>query len=397
MDEMRITEHSMKAWQKYDQAFGFVPDPMILRAGEIFLNGASSAKALGHSDFDVWRALRENVGAISDFFDFVVVRDKIPLINYGDTFDRIRGFESLDALLAERVQPVEIDYAVYNEVKAGAIENLARVDFRGMSNVASVMHETEMFRYDWQPRLAADPQKPTPGLEAAIQTLSQLPASHHDIARFLLGGFIFSGFAQASGSIHHVQPKRARMFLGLTAAPEHAGHLSHQDEAAIFTAAKEKLEASEAKATWGAAAPPVLPYLLDRGGDPKSPRELLDRALEFRESREGEAFRAFVADLRADGPRAGSAAAVSEQRRREAAKLLQAAPEDARSASLDIELSLTGPKAKTTVAVPSWLRLWWNDWASFDRGLRKTLRRMWLADGAYKGLDERLRKVWTAP
>ena len=34
---------------------------------------------------------------------------------------------------------------------------------------------------------------------------------------FLLGGFIFSGFAQASGTIHYIQPKRARFFLGLAA------------------------------------------------------------------------------------------------------------------------------------------------------------------------------------
>ena len=220
MDQLRISEHSMSAWQAYDEAFGFTPDPMILRAGEIFLNGASSAKALRHNDFDVWSALRENVGGISDFFDFVVVRDKIPLINYGDTFDRIeKGFQSLDTVLADRVQSVEIDYGVYNEVKAGAIENLARIDLQSVDNVVSVMHEVQMFRYDWQPSLEAHPQKPTVALEAAIQKLSGLPQSHHDIARFLLGGFIFSGFAQASGSIHHVQPKRARMFLGLTAAP----------------------------------------------------------------------------------------------------------------------------------------------------------------------------------
>ena len=67
------------------------------------------------------------------------------------------------------------------------------------------------------------------------------------------------------------------------------------------------------------------------------------------------------------------------------------------STSLDIEFSLSGPKGTAQIDVPSWLRFWWNDWIGFDGGLRKTLRRMWLADGAYKDLDERLRKVWIAP
>ena len=69
---------------------GFVPDPMILRTGRVFLNGARGTHVLERSDFDVWEALQQNIGGLLDFFDMVVTREVIPLINYGDTFDRMK-------------------------------------------------------------------------------------------------------------------------------------------------------------------------------------------------------------------------------------------------------------------------------------------------------------------
>jgi hypothetical protein len=44
MQALRIDDHSLAGWSSYAQKFGFVPDPMILRAGEIFLNGASDRR-----------------------------------------------------------------------------------------------------------------------------------------------------------------------------------------------------------------------------------------------------------------------------------------------------------------------------------------------------------------
>jgi hypothetical protein len=36
MEQLDITEHTPKAWSAYRAKFGFVPDPMILRAGGFF-------------------------------------------------------------------------------------------------------------------------------------------------------------------------------------------------------------------------------------------------------------------------------------------------------------------------------------------------------------------------
>jgi hypothetical protein len=96
MQALRITEHSKAGWSTYAQEIGFVPDPMILRTGEIFLNGAKGVGRLERRDFDVWRAVKENVGGLLDFFDMVVSRDTIPLINYNDTFDQRTILAPLD-------------------------------------------------------------------------------------------------------------------------------------------------------------------------------------------------------------------------------------------------------------------------------------------------------------
>src|SRR5712675_120634 len=134
MEVLRIKEHSIAGWQPYAQHFGFVPDPMILRTGEVYLNGLSGISALERSDFDVWQALRENIGGLLDFFDMLVTRDTIPLINYGDTFDRMRIVAPLDHMLPNHTRPVEIDDGVYNLVKKGALVNLAKLDLGPLAN-----------------------------------------------------------------------------------------------------------------------------------------------------------------------------------------------------------------------------------------------------------------------
>jgi hypothetical protein len=37
---LHVTEHSVAGWLPFAQAVAFVPDPMILRAREVFANGA---------------------------------------------------------------------------------------------------------------------------------------------------------------------------------------------------------------------------------------------------------------------------------------------------------------------------------------------------------------------
>ena len=67
METLHITEHSKAGWSSYATEFGFVPDPMILRTGEVFLNGARGVAPLERGDFVIWDSIRENLGGLLDF------------------------------------------------------------------------------------------------------------------------------------------------------------------------------------------------------------------------------------------------------------------------------------------------------------------------------------------
>ncbi|RMF37415.1 MAG: hypothetical protein D6754_09555 [Alphaproteobacteria bacterium] len=373
---------------------------MIMRAGEIFLNGAERAKRIHQDDWAMSQALYENIGGISDFFDFVVTRDRIPLINYQDTFDRVEGFTSIASFLGAQGESVEIDYAPYQEIKAGAIENLARMDFDRLRDSSAAIIEIDAFRWEWRPKFQADPAIRRATLDEAEEKLAHLDSQviESGLAAFLLGGLVFSGMAQAARAVHHVQPKRARLYLGVAGAATDANPLTHEHEEAIFSAARQDLAGTKARCAYAEHVPPVLPYLINQG-EASGPQELLERALKFRTSDLGRAFRAFAADLRGDGIAAREAENISAQQKQEAMALIRPADHaDERSRALDVEfgLGLSGPDAKVSgkLRVPGWLRLWWNDWITFDGGLRKTLRRMWLADGAYRDLPGKLHDIW---
>lgn len=402
MQTLRVDDHSLAGWSAFAERVGFVPDPMILRTGEIFLNGLSGSNALERKDFDVWNALRENIGGLLDFFDMLVTRDTIPLINYGDTFDRMRVHAPLDQLLPDRMLPVEVDYQVYNTIKKGALRNMARFDVACLTNFGHIAHELHALRYEWEPALSVADAEPE--MVAARDKFAAIDDSTRTAAQFLLGGLIFSGFAQAGRSTHYIQPKRARFFLGLTAAPDRSGTFSNRDEDAIFATAAARLAETDAEVHNAEPVPPVLPYLL-ADGEPVHVRTLLDRALAFRESRDGAIYREVVNDIRGDGVLARRAEDAVKRERQEALAFL--APYSKldldRSRSLEVKASaetagipFVKGRIETSfpVRVPTWLRIWWNDNVPFG-GMHKTLRRMWMTADSYRNLSDALEKVWT--
>jgi hypothetical protein len=402
MEVLQIKEHSIAGWLPYAQQIGFVPDPMILRTGEIFLNGQSGIKALERSDFDVGQALRENIGGLLDFFDMLVTRDTIPLINYGDTFDRMKIVAPLDQMLPNRMRPVEIDYGVYNLVKKGALINLAKLDLGHLENFGRLAREMDAFRYEWEPALTVPDADPA--VQEANAKFKGVANEVRTAAQFLLGGFIFSGFAQAaSGVTHYIQPKRARFLLALTAASERTPDFSREHEDAIFATAAARLKEAGAEVHNAEPVPPVLPYLFEQG-EPAKVGELLKRAIEFRESHEGRRYRSVVKDIRKDGIKARRAEEAVRREREEALKFLtpysKLDPE--RSRGLEFQLSaktvgIPGVEAEAKLiykaAIPIAVRVWWNDWVPFG-GVSKTLRRMWMAAESYQTLEKRVGEVW---
>jgi hypothetical protein len=241
---------------------------------------------------------------------------------------------------------------------------------------------------------------PDPAVAAANAKLRGLDSETEKVARFLLGGFIFSGFAQASETMHYLQPKRARFFLGLTAAPDVAGNFSAREESAIFEAAARRLDGTEAKTRRPLPVPPVLPYLLSRPNGPATAGELLAQTLEFRASPEGLVYRELVETIRADGVRARRAEDLVKEEWRRALDLLAPYSKLKQDDSQSLEVTFSseligvpGVEVPAKLRVPGWLRLWWNDKVPFG-GLRKQLRRMWMDAASYEALSKKLSDLW---
>lgn len=387
-----IDEHTAVAWQRFADAARFVPDPMILRAGEVFANGATGAAALGRPDMEVREALRDNIAGLIEFFDMLVIYDRVPLINYQLSFDINSLPTQLATLLGPKALPVSIRHEAYAEIKSGALAALSTIDRHRISEFGYQLAELDALRYDWRPQLDQPRSEGWPGQPEALDgpTLRA--------AQFLLGGLIFSGFAQASLTDHVIQPKRSRFFLALTAGPSQGAGVTRADEEAIFADARAALAGTAARTQRLDALPPVLPYLLAKAPPDVTAGDLLKRALDFSNTKDGDAFRKAALLVRGDGVAAARTADLAKAARAEALAMLEpySVLADADGGlKVEVGLGLSGPSvsAGTTLAPPAWLKVWWNENTPFGR-LRKTFRRLWLADKSFENLERCLVAAW---
>jgi hypothetical protein len=398
MQTMEINQHTKAAWVAYGARFGFVPDPMILRAGEIFLNGGGGIGALHGDSFAIWNALEQNIGSIVEFFDMITTRDELPLIDYYLTFPRPKL--PLEVLLEDRVCTVRVGWETYSRMKDGALVNLASLDLMGAPpDMLGMLSETNMFGYDWNPGL--DSQSGDAAVQSAARKLAGISPEAKPIAQFLLGGLVFSSFAQASGAVHYIQPKRSRLYLGLTSTSADLASLGRAAEDKIFDDAAGSFQDPGIEVRREPRAPPVLPYLLEQSPGRITPGDLLKRALDFPGTPVGRRYVAAVRAIRAGGIEGSQITNMSEVERQAALDFLKPYSNlDAnRSRSLDIKLKLADPRqmasAETTIKakVPVALRIWFNENAPFA-GMRKALRRLWMSHESYTHLSRRLGEVW---
>ena len=390
---IEIREHTIEGWKEFAAKAGFVPDPMILRAGEVFVNGNSGVKGLGQSNLDVWAALQENIAGLSDFFDLVATRDRIPLIDYRYTFDMETVTRPLEELLGDKALSVTIDYAPYEVVKQGAFNSLKRVDLPRIQAFGGQLIELNSLRHDWKPKI--DDYK---GEESWLSHIEELDADTRRAAQFLLGGFIFSGFAQASGTDHYIQPKRSRFFLSLTAAPKVVGLINHNAEQRVFDEALEGLNGTTAVVHKLNSLPPVLPYLIANAPPSATAPDLLKLALAFRETADGKRYCAAAKVLRSDGIAARRTEDQGLAAREESVKMLKPfsrLAEDDGGFRVEASVGAEGPKVALSkeLRIPAWLRLWWNDLCPFG-GIRKTFRRMWMVAESYQQFERQIRDIW---
>ncbi len=145
-----------------------------------------------------------------------------------------------------------------------------------------------------------------------------------------------------------------------------------------------------------ALPPTVLPHLLLSG--PRNPRELLERALQLRESPEGRLYREWHARLRAawSQGRRSPEEDDAEVVRREIEARLRSRAEGASiwATKLDVEVEAGfSVGGEVPVGVPNKLRSWLVDAFKF-RGHRKLLLRMSLDQHAFDNVGRGLRELW---
>jgi hypothetical protein len=264
-DELQLETRA--DWQKLrDDGLSIVLDPMVFRAGDLFLGGRSGTYG---SPNETWGALSANVAGLAVFFDAIVLNEQLPIFDYGITFPE---YEQAGAGASHRLvplvnangdvlRPVRLHEHAYLPFKEAALEELAARPSVSPADRISILDELDAFRYQWLPTL--------PGFESASDDERRL-------ATFLYGGLLFAGYAQELRGTHVLQQRRARLFgrvsLG-TAADD-------QQLFARLAALPEAAPDAVVAAVEIPQLPSVLPYLLAEAAD--NPVAMLQAALALR-------------------------------------------------------------------------------------------------------------------
>jgi hypothetical protein len=406
-----IAQGTDDEWQKYGSMVGYVPDPMILRAGELFLSGRGGCretftidgKPPGDDVLDtLWQALDANIHGILTFFNLLMLRDAIPLLDYKHTYRR-QGvpwiYEKLSPLLVE----VNVWSPVYEAFRNTAQKVLPRLRVEDVDrdDVADVNMELRAFAHEWFPELG----------DLAFDGEDRVR-----VAGFLLGGLIFGAYADASDSEHVLQNKRSRIFTALTRPNRRRGEVQYEHEDELFQELVEACRRSGmVRVDEIPPIPSILPWLLlGSRTAPQTTEDLLKRALDLRESKNGVAYRGWFSGLREKlrlGQYADNERADIEAVRKEIIHRLNAQhPKWSVPIELDVkikpELSVAagaaavalgevGIKVKEPVrlSIPDWVRNWILDALPFQRH-RKLLLRSALGQVAYRDVGLALRELW---
>ena len=130
---------------------------MVLRCGEFFLKGAAGVLDAQQ----VWDLLSRNVHSIGMFFDAIILQDRIPVFNYGDTFDSGLNFEGRTLSAVNRNGPVleqvDVQYQPYMQVKSSVLATLAEL-YSGPPRIQpemvnDIILELAAAEYRWQPTM----------------------------------------------------------------------------------------------------------------------------------------------------------------------------------------------------------------------------------------------------
>jgi hypothetical protein len=328
-----ITISGLDEWGKLtSQGLDVIVDPFVFRVGQFFLEGKEAGP-------DRWQAIESDLGALVNFFDLVVLHDKIPAFNYPDTFDRPEVYQTgefrdrlgdmLNIEGDKTLVHVDVEHYLYRQAKEAALDQLGRRMDEGPfvppATADGILRALEAVQYEWEPRLEM--------LEP------RLPDNRSKrLARFLVGQLVFAGYAQQTGAPHVLAPRRG---LFLTAVGLRTGLAVGPTQTAIAEKAiYEELarRCRDAGAGWRDDelpwTPSFLPFLLKRINPYREgPDVLLRRAKELRASKAVQRYRKLRKDLMSED------ATRSEKARNDLAKAADKVADELQSNREDLEVS----------------------------------------------------------
>ena len=314
-----------EAWDDLvSRGLDVVIDPMVLRTGQMFLEGAPADLTAADRR---WSAIEEDLGALAAFFDLLVMRRQFPAFNYEDTFDP--GPDVGDPL-GELVNSegdkvlfhVDVEHQMYRKAKGAALAEIGAAVARGpvvTRDVANqILRTMDSTQYEWSPSLG----------ELSDRIRDQV---ERRIAQWLLGQLVFAGYAQQTGAPHVLSPQRSRLAaaVGLGAATANAHH-----EAALYDELRRRSRSLDGgwrvrELPW---TPSFLPHLVQKTLTKPykaGPDVLLALAKELRETRSVDRYRTLRADLLSgDATQFRDAAQTLEQAASAVARALDAKRSD---------------------------------------------------------------------
>jgi hypothetical protein len=387
---VQITKNTLcpeepNGWAAFGRAkLDVVPDPMVLRTGETFLMGRSGVSQMGLDPDEVWNSIDENLGALFAFFDLLMTREKIPLIEYWHTFAM-----QLPDLLGNLTQPVVIDYEIYERVREEVVKNLKDQQVMALDAklVAEVNDELTAYAWQWQP----DVDLPNAD-EATLNA-----------TRLIVGGMIFSSYAAATGADHILQPKRSRLMLEVSAPKDKRALRGWEKEQELFSAFKQHCAPVEDMRVEDlTGAPSVLALVLHENSHLAGTPDILKTILDERDSDSGTRYRKWFQELRrawARGRRPegeDDACDVLAELRRRSGKHADANGGLRADITLKANEQGIGGEVKfkdVAIRVPIWLRGWCVSHLPF-KPHRRFLLRLSLAQARYEDITLELRRLW---
>jgi hypothetical protein len=377
---MTVIVENPKDWLAIAKLGGPVVDPMILRCGELFLQGANGAL----NAVEAWDLLTRNIHALGTFFDRLILDENIPVFNYADTFDFDKNFNQRTLSQVNEKEEILVDvdvrYGAYQEVRNAALTELKKFydgDEAGVdtADAQNILGELTSSGYAWYPHL---------------DNLELCNDNEKRLAAFILGGLIFGAYAQLAGTDHLMQPKRSRLFLAISLKQKK----SRTAEQYLFEKLGELVGRPTAVVPY---TPTFFPLLLQRSA---GPAELLTNALDLRNSGEAHDYRAWLREALTDFNNNGRISVGRTMEVTKIASAIQRKLEEFPVPKVEIKMTVADvavgkpPSIDVDLTEPAKAAWGWLIEQLPGMRHRKLLSRAIIADREYVELDRRVQTVW---